>query len=192
MPKNFFKRLTRNGHELKKHPNLQFFGKLLHDPNLWHLNRRSSAGGMALGLFCAFIPMPMQMLISAALAILLRVNLPIAVAMVWFTNPLTIPPMFYAAYKLGAWILNEPVYFQHFEASGEWLMNVLDHIWAPLLLGSFLTGLGAALVGYVMVQILWRLQVIRGWRRRREERRAKKAAAKAAKATPPDHSQFSV
>lgn len=173
MPKHFFKRLTRNSHDLKKNPYLKCFGSLLHDPNLWHLNRRSSSGGMALGLFCAFVPIPSQMLLSAALAIFFRVNLPLSVAMVWLTNPITIPPMFYGAYKLGAWILGEPILEFQFQLSFEWLMEMLSHIWLPLLLGSFLLSTVCSIVGYFAVRGLWRLQVVRGWEKRRAERQAR-------------------
>jgi len=56
---------------------------------------------MAVGLFCAFVPLPIQMLLAAAAAIIFRVNLPISVGLVWITNPVTIPPMFYFCYKVG-------------------------------------------------------------------------------------------
>jgi uncharacterized protein len=55
------------------------FGKLLHDPNLWHLNRYSVSGAVAVGLFVVFMPPLGQTILAVAAAILLRVNLPIAV-----------------------------------------------------------------------------------------------------------------
>ncbi|MGB1541119.1 MAG: DUF2062 domain-containing protein, partial [Cycloclasticus sp.] len=77
---------------------LKVFGPLIHNQNVWHLNRRSFAGAISVGLFIAFIPLPAQMLIAAAAAIALHVNLPVAVATVWVSNPITMPPLFYAAY----------------------------------------------------------------------------------------------
>ena len=82
--------------------------KYLHNVHLWHLNRRSVSGAVAVGLFCAYLPMPMETLVAAALAIVLRVNLPISVALVWLSNPLTWVPMYGAGYLVGAWLLNIP------------------------------------------------------------------------------------
>ena len=109
MAKKFVKRYMPDAHKIRHHRHLRFFGTLLHDPNLWHLNRHSVAGAMAVGLFWAFVPIPLQMIPAAALAIWFRVNLPISVALVWLTNPITMPPVFYFNYKLGTWILRRPV-----------------------------------------------------------------------------------
>jgi hypothetical protein len=168
--KKFFKRSLPEVSHVKSHPKLQFFGDLLHDPNLWHLNRRSVAGGMAVGLFIAFIPLPMQMLLAAAFAIAFRVNLPLSVSLVWVTNPITIPPIFYFAYKLGTVLLGLPTEYIEFSLSFEWLINSLDIFWQPLLLGSFVLGSFSALTGYLLINFLWRLQVSRLWQDRREKR----------------------
>jgi len=39
---------------------LAHFGTLLHHPNLWHLNRHSVAGGVAIGLFAGLVPGPFR------------------------------------------------------------------------------------------------------------------------------------
>ena len=78
MAKKLIRRYLPDAHKIRDHKHLRLFGTLLHDPNLWHLNRRSVAGAFAVGLFMAFVPMPFQMIPAAALAILLRVNLPIS------------------------------------------------------------------------------------------------------------------
>ena len=168
--KKFFKRSLPHVSDIKSHPKLQFFGELLHDPNLWHLNRRSLAGGTAVGLFIAFVPIPMQMLLAATLAIWFRVNLPLSVSLVWVTNPITIPPMFYFAYKLGAVLLCIPAQQLEFRLSQEWLLNSLGNFWQPLLLGCFILGTLSALAGYLVINLLWRLQVSRLWQSRREKR----------------------
>jgi len=168
--KKFFKHRLPSVTKIKSHPNLQFFGTLLHDPNLWHLNRRSLAGGTAVGLFLAFLPLPMQMLSAAALAILFRVNLPISVSLVWVTNPVTIPPAFYFAYQVGASVLNRPLKIVEINTSQEWLFQTLGHVWEPLLLGCLIVGTLSALIGYLTISLLWRVQVGRLWHTRRKSR----------------------
>jgi uncharacterized protein len=77
MPKRLIKRLLPDYDVLRNHKHLQLFGTLLHDANLWHLNRHSASGAFAVGLFMAFIPLPFQMIFAAGAAILFRVNLPL-------------------------------------------------------------------------------------------------------------------
>lgn len=144
---------------MQKHPHLQRFGKRLQDPNLWHLNRRSISGAVSVGLFSALIPLPGQMILSVALAILFRVNVPMAFALIWVTNPLTIPPIFYGTYKLGAWLMGVPSNDIHFQLSWDTLVS-LQHIWKPLFLGSFISALLAAALGFVLTRFLWRLHII--------------------------------
>jgi len=164
-----------NHDTVRNHKHLKLFGTLLHDPNIWHLNRHSVAGAFAVGLFCAFIPVPFQMFIAAALAIVVRVNLPISFALVWITNPLTIPPIFYFAYKLGSWVLQEPTHDFSFELSFDWLMVELGAIWQPFLLGCLILSIITSVLGYISMQLLWRLHIIRYIKRRRLRRlRAKK------------------
>ena len=106
MPKPSLFRYLPTPAELRENRLLQPVAHLLNNPELWHLNRRSAAGAVFIGLFCAWLPIPSQMVLAALLAIGFRCNLPISVALVWITNPLTIPPMFYFAYRLGAWLLD--------------------------------------------------------------------------------------
>ncbi len=175
MPRKFIQQYLPEPHHVRRHRTLRrVFGDLLHDPNLWHLNRRSAAGAMAVGLFCAFVPLPGQMLLAAALAIFCRVNLPMSVALVWVTNPLTIPPIFYATYRIGAWILGQDSAPPAFEPSLTWLMQEFGHIWQPLFLGSALVGTLAAALGYLLVRAIWRWHVLRERERRRRRRRRTK------------------
>ncbi len=164
----FFKRLMPERRHLQQHRQLQVLGDILHDPDIFHLTRRSAAGGVAVGLFLAFIPIPGQMILAALLSLLLRVNMPLALVCVWVSNPLTIPPLFFFTYKFGAWLLNEPAKNIQFEPSLSWLAETFAEIWQPLLLGSLTLGGLAGLVGYVLVRLLWRLAIVRKW----EERKA--------------------
>lgn len=178
MPKKLIKRFMPDHTKIREHKHLRFFGTLLHDPNLFHLNRRSASGAFAVGLFMAFVPLPTQMLMAAATAILFRVNLPISVVLVWLTNPVTIPPMFYFAYLLGTWILGEPVHMEQssFELSYEWLKQELGVIWQPFLLGCFVAGSVSALLGYFGIRGLWRLHLVRHYQERKLKRQQREAS----------------
>ncbi|HSD96957.1 MAG TPA: DUF2062 domain-containing protein [Sulfuricaulis sp.] len=170
MAKKLIRRYLPDAHKIRNHKHLRLFGTLLHDPNLWHLNRRSVAGAFAIGLFMAFVPMPFQMIPAAALAIFYRVNLPIAVALVWITNPATMPPIYYFCYRLGAWVLDTPVQAVEFQISWEWFTTELVRVWKPFLTGSLLVGVICAATGYFGMHALWRWHVIREWERRRLRR----------------------
>ena len=175
MPKKLIRRYLPDHHKIKSHKHLKCFGTLIHDPNLWHLNRRSVSGALFLGLICAWIPVPFQMVIAAGVAILAHVNLPLCIASVWITNPLTMAPMFYFAYKTGAWMLNSPPHEFTFELSFDWLMVELDHIWQPFLLGCLICGLISGLIAFLAIRVLWRLHIFRYIKKRRLRRlRAKR------------------
>lgn len=167
MAKRIFRKLLPDPRTVREHRALRFLGGWLHDPNLWHLNRRSIAGGFAVGLFMAFQPFPIQMLLAAAAAVALRVNLPIAVTLVWISNPLTMPAIFYFAYKVGVWVLGMPGGERTaFTLSFSWFQREFVEIWKPLMVGSLLLGSVSAVVGYIGMRLLWRCSVVYRWRRR--------------------------
>lgn len=150
---------------------LRKLGPWIQDPGLWHINRRSVSGAIALGLFCAFIPVPFQMFLAAIGAILFRVNILIAVPTVWISNPFTIPPIFYFCYLVGVWILGlNPGEF-HFELSFDWLATELALIWQPFLLGCFVVGSASAVVGFLGIRLLWRYHIFQHIRERRKRPR---------------------
>ncbi|MDH0649887.1 DUF2062 domain-containing protein [Pseudomonas sp. GD03858] len=166
MPRRLFKRYMPDPTSIREHKSLRFFGKLLHDPNLWHLNRHSVARAMGVGLFAALIPIPMQMLLAAALAIPVRGNLPIAVSLVWLTNPLTMPPVFFVTYMTGAWLMQVPPRTLPDEITVDWVTDQLATIWQPFLLGSVVCGVVLGVLAYFTTMGYWRWWVGRQWRRR--------------------------
>lgn len=166
MPRKTLKRLLPRPDKMKAHKSLQMFGYLLHQNQLWHLHRRSASVACAIGLFCAFVPIPFQMVLAAAIAIFCRVNLPLSVALVWLSNPLTMPPLFYGCYLLGTLLLGTPSQPFDFELSFEWLGNKLVYIWEPFLLGCFVVATVSAILGYVGMQLIWRYSVLKSWRSR--------------------------
>ncbi len=175
MAKRLLKRWLPDHKTIREHRHLQRFGTRLHDPNLWHLNRRSVPGAVSVGLFVAIIPVPFQMVIAAALAIALRVNLPIAAALTWVTNPFTTPPLLYFSYRIGAKLLGQPVHkIQFSEPSIDWLLTEIGMIWAPLLLGTLICGIVAAVLGNLLIRSFWRFETVRSWRARQLRRRKAK------------------
>ena len=184
MPKRIIKRFLPDHDKIREHKHLQFLGPLLHDPNLLHLNRRSVSGAFAVGLFMAWIPVPFQMLLSAVTAIVVRVNLPISVALVWITNPVTMPPMFYFAYKLGTWIMGTKPQDNKFELTMEWFTQRIDVIWQPLLLGSMIVAIVSSFLGFFVLRALWRLKVIQNWNERKAKRKIHKDSVKSGQTNP--------
>ncbi len=173
MPRSFIRRWTPDRTRLSAHPSLAWLGVILHDPHLWHLNRHSVARAFFVGIFCAMLPIPFQMVVGTVAAIYLHCNLPITIALIWITNPVTMPVIFWTAYKLGAWILDTPKRKFHIELTWEWVQNGLLPIWEPLLTGSLLIGVVGGILGYLTVKLVWRIYVIRAWSHRREKRQKK-------------------
>jgi len=174
MTKKFFKRFLPDHKVIRDHQHLKVFGKFIHDPNLWHLNRYSVATAFTVGLFAAFMPIPFQMVLAAALAIIFRANLPISVALVWLTNPFTMAPLFYLSYKVGAWLLHMPIKPAiHFELSLQWVFEQFNHIGAPFLLGCVVLGLGSGILCNIIIRLYWRLGIYLQWRYRAKKRQLK-------------------
>jgi uncharacterized protein (DUF2062 family) len=160
MPRKFFQRFLPSPQSIKDSRTLKIFGEWLHKPNLWHLNRRSVAGAFAVGLFCAWMPVPFQMVLAAGAAIWIGTNLPLSVALVWITNPVTIPAMFYFAYLVGTWIIGAPLVDFSFELTFDWLLNELSSSWKPFLVGCFTMASICSLVGYLAIDGFWRYSVL--------------------------------
>ncbi len=168
MPRKLLKKYSPHPEKIRNMKGLGFLGKWLGNPALWHLHRHSVARAFIIGMFWMSIPMPSQMIAAAITAIFFRAHLPISVALVWISNPITMPPIFYFNYLVGTWILGTPALADlHFELSWQWMMSTLDHIWLPLYLGSAVVGLVLGAISYVFIQCYWRWHVSRQWRLRR-------------------------
>ncbi|MDD2664864.1 MAG: DUF2062 domain-containing protein [Dechloromonas sp.] len=151
-----------------------FRSTLLH-PRLWHLNRHSAAGAVAAGLACGLVPGPLQMLGAALCAVVFRVNLPLAMLVTLYTNPLTIVPLYLLAYQIGRRLLGDtggfvappdfdPLRFVAWtEAMQQWMLGAA----LPLGVGLVALGAGLALAGYLAVRAAWRAWLIAAWRRRK-------------------------
>ena len=153
--------------QIRENKFLDMFGPTIKDPYLWGLNRHSVSRAVAIGLFCAFMPIPSQMVLAAALAIIFRANIPISVILVWVSNPFTMPAMFYAAYKFGTWILGTELQSFQFELSLHWLFIELRERWKPFLVGCLCSGILAGAFGYIIMRLYWRWYVTTEWAKRK-------------------------
>ncbi|MDG2278763.1 MAG: DUF2062 domain-containing protein [Pseudomonadales bacterium] len=171
MPKSPLLKYLPTRQKLLQNRLLKPIAHLLHIEEIWHMNRRSVSGAFFIGLFTAFLPLPSQMIIAAVLAIATRCNLPISVALVWISNPLTIAPMFYFTYRLGAWLLHMELETEGIDLSFPWIWNNFGLIGWPLLFGSVVCGGVAGVTAFMTTRILWRFQIISRWRKRREPQR---------------------
>jgi uncharacterized protein (DUF2062 family) len=167
MPKRIFQKYLPHPSKVAQHKSLQFMSHLLTEPNLWHFNRRSVAGGVFIGLLCALLPIPGQMPIAALLAIILRGNLPLAVCSTWVSNPITYAPIFYFTYKLGTQLLDINVDLTNFEFTWDSIKLNFNAIWKPLLLGSLISGFSLASIGYMIIRLYWRIRVLQMRKKRK-------------------------
>ena len=160
---------------------LRPFAKQLRQPNLWHLNHRSVPRGVANGLGVGVI-IPFMHTFGAALrAIPLRANVALAAAFTLVVNPLTIPPMYLAAYHIGRWELHHDAIIDPAaaaQASGELgrFLFWIHHASGPIALGILTMAASAALIGYVVSAVIWRSWVRSKWRHRRQDRKLRSAS----------------
>jgi uncharacterized protein (DUF2062 family) len=138
----------------------RLLGKRLLARHLWALDRTSLAGGLSLGLFVAFTPtIPSQTILCGLGAILFGVNLPVALAACWVTNPLTAVPIYLTARRLGQWLFEGAPLLMAIldlfgiEGRGRRFIEQSIYLWT----GSLLFSLAAAAAGYATVRLLARL-----------------------------------
>lgn len=173
------KRLLPDHETVRANRWLRPFASTLLHPRLWHLNRHSAAGAVAVGMFCGLIPGPLQMLSAAVCCVLFRVNLPLALITTLYTNPLTIVPLYVLGFGIGSLILGNGdfSFTPPPELSGmnlaAWMRALAE--WAaslgePLLVGLIVLAASLSTLSYLAVRWGWRLWLLRQWRRRQARR----------------------
>ncbi|HXC73746.1 MAG TPA: DUF2062 domain-containing protein [Sphingomicrobium sp.] len=156
---------------------LRPFARHLSRPELWRMTRRSVPRAVALGLGIGVIIPIMHVVIAALLAIPTRANVAIAAAFTLVVNPLTIPPMYYAAYRIGSWELHHdarlvnPDVAEHVSGELGRFLFWIHEASGPVAIGVLTIAAGAALLGYLVSALLWRTWLASRWRRRREAAR---------------------
>jgi len=152
-----------------KHEKLKSFIKKYKIPKEYlSTNRKMVSRAVLLGLFIAFIPMPMQMAAVLAFMPFFRFNVPIGLAMCWLSNPLTMPPMYYMEYLTGSFILGTEI--APVEMTLDWFSENIDAIFLPLYFGTLIYSVVGSLGGYWLVNHFWKNSVHRDKKLHRHHR----------------------
>jgi uncharacterized protein (DUF2062 family) len=183
-----FERLRRrmpSQEALRNNRWLRWLGPTMFHPRLWHMSRRGIALGAGIGVFFAFLIPIAQIPLSVAASVALRANVPTAVLSTLVNNPVTFPPVYYAAWKVGSVMLGKDAHPDNApslpqpeapsslkEATGFWksTMEGLRAVGKPLLVGAMTFAVGFGLLTYLAVNGAWHLHV-RIKRRSRQRRR---------------------
>lgn len=170
------KRLVPSREQLAENRWLRWIGPALFHPRLWHVSRRGVALGVAIGIFFGLLIPIAQIPVSAAVAVAMRANLPAAMASTLVTNPVTFPPVYFAAWKLGSALLGEeargpgpvpplggheaPV-VEATEGRSWWATawHNISQVGRALLLGLAIFAVGAGLGTYLLINLFWHLRV---------------------------------
>ena len=176
MARHFFRRVLPDPEWAARHRFLNRLGPRISDPQLWYVNRRSTALGLAIGVFFGLLFPTMQMPVAALMAILLRCNLPAALAGTFVSNPVTFVPIYLLAYRIGAAILNLPydeswmAALDHeadgFRAQAEVWWSAVYAAGQPLALGLLIMATATATLVWMAVNVAWRTSARRQYRRR--------------------------
>jgi uncharacterized protein (DUF2062 family) len=154
------------------------------------INRKSVSMAVLVGLFWGFIPMPMQMLAVLATTPFLKFNVPIAISMVWLSNPVTMPPMYYMEYLTGNFLLGREG-VGHVEMTVDWFKENLGDIFVPLYVGTAFYSIVVSSIVYVIINRMWVYSVKKEKHEKervRRERHQREAAQQATHQTETQHS----
>lgn len=161
MPRRFFKKLAPRPELLHDRWYLKPFRSRFADPRLWAVQRRAITAAFGTGLAICFLPLPIHLPLGAIVAVTARLNVPVMLATLLLVNPLTVVPVYWFAYRVGAFVLGyEPQPFA-FELSWDWVQNGLGPLWRPFLTGCLLCAATAGTLGWLGLESFWRWSVNR-------------------------------
>lgn len=178
MPKQRIKAWLPTPEKLNENRVVRWFAPFLADPRLWHINRNSLARAIYIGVLCAFFPLPGQMPLAIAGALLFRANVPMAIALTWITNPITTIPVFWFSYSIGALLLGEPLI--GFNTLGLilsdftlWLTGnggnpFAKHSFslATFGFGLLICGIACSILAGLLFRLIWQYRIVSDWRKR--------------------------
>ena len=151
---------------------LRPFAPHLRHSSLWTMTRRSVPRGVAIGLFVAVIIPFMHTMIAVLLAIPARANVAVAAVCTLLVNPLTIPPLYYAAYRIGSWELHHdaalvnPADAERFSSELSRMLFWIHQASGSIAVGVLTIAVAVAAIGYATSALAWRFWCRSRWRKR--------------------------
>jgi uncharacterized protein len=133
------------------------------------INRRQIKKGVLIGVFFALFPIPIQIFAVIMLTFFFRFNIIVALSIVLLTNPITMPFIMAAEYRLGMWILHKEMPSGRIEFTMQWVQQHLASIVLPLYTGAFSAMIFFSILAYFIVEYLWIYSVKKAYRQRREK-----------------------
>jgi uncharacterized protein (DUF2062 family) len=148
------------------------FLKRVHRPgrrSWWSFDRIAVARGVAVGLFFGVLIPVAQIVFAISAAVALRANVLAAALSTLVTNPVTLPFVYLGAYRIGTlFSAADAEVAEDLEASAlaaeqslevthwpEALLDWTSSIALPFVLGLLLLAVAAALLGFVLAQLVW-------------------------------------
>jgi uncharacterized protein (DUF2062 family) len=110
---------------------------------------RDIAMGMAIGVFIAVTPtIPFHTVTAVALAFVFRCSKAAAFIGVWFSNPVTIPFLYYGSYRVGMFFIGDSTPFDERYESIIELINLGLDVTLAMIAGGVILGIPAGLAAY--------------------------------------------
>lgn len=123
-------------------------------PEIWQWHKSNIAKSVLIGCFIAFLPLPCQMILAALASVVFGAYLPLSVALVWISNPITFIPLTWVCLAVGCNLLQiDMTILSHLKTGQYW--QTLQTYWQPLIVGSLVCGLSLGLIGYYLTHYSW-------------------------------------
>jgi uncharacterized protein (DUF2062 family) len=168
MPRRLLKKIIPAPHVLQGRWLVRMFGARLADPKLWTLHRRAVTYAFGAGIAICLVPLPVHLLLVICVALVWRLNIPVMYGTTWlFTNPFTAVPVYYFAYRVGAALLGTPRQHFRFVADLHWFRHGLVPVWEPFLVGCVVCAVVGGILGWAILELVWRWNVLSRYRTRR-------------------------
>ncbi|MFT4548069.1 MAG: hypothetical protein ACI9UA_004603 [Pseudoalteromonas tetraodonis] len=142
-------RFLRNRKRRRENRFFAWLGRRVLNRDFWKPDRHAMAIGLAIGMAVSMLPpIPVQMLIAAVIAVLMRANIPMAAAACWVSNPVSWGPILILQRTIGDWMLPQSAFDE---------LHPTYHVLRCTALGAVVMAVVLAPLGYFLVYVLWDL-----------------------------------
>ena len=142
-------RFLRNRKRRRENRFFEWLGSRVLNRGLWKPDRNTIATGVAIGAVVSMLPpIPVQMLVAALVAVLIKGNIPAAAAACWISNPVTWLPILHYQRRLGHWLLRP----DEFDA-----VHPGFHMMRSTALGAIVFAMILAPLAYFGTRFIWDL-----------------------------------